>query len=321
MSGEPRLTEAFRSFVEQKGVPRIDITDVQSDEDALQFRVRQSRYVPLGSKIDGQPLWTIPVCLRVPAREKPVCQIIDTRDAVVRVLDVSDAEWIMPNAQAQGYYRFNLPTHMWRAIAADFDQLSVGEQMAVVDSAFAMFEAGVLDAEIARLIAEAASNADDRNVITAPMSSLSRYVRMLDGEERPVMQDFLINLYEAPLSRARRLSGDDAELLDGAITGFLAFTAEAPRYREETVSRARSYLGVDGPPNTSALLSEEYRDAFTLFVQDGGEEAFSILSGQMDERSDARFGLAAASALGTARVPELAARARQNVLRRKIWSA
>ena len=318
VSGEPRLTEAFRSFVEQKGVPRIDITDVQNEDGDLQFRVRQSRYVPLGSKIDGQPLWTIPVCAKVAGRETPACQIIDTRDAVVRVLGAGDTAWIMPNARAQGYYRFNLPTEMWRALAADFDKLSTGEQMSVVDSAFAMFEAGALDAEIVKLISEAASRADNRNVVTAPMSSLSRYVRMVSGDERAVVQTYLMSLYEPPLLDARRRSGDDAILLDGAITGFLAFTAEAQRYREETVSRARAYFGLDGAPDSQALLSDEYRDAFTLFVQDGGEEAFTLLSSEVEARSDATFTLAAASALGSTRVPELAAIAREHVLEGKF---
>ena len=35
ISGEPRLTEAFRSFVEQKGVPRIDVTNVTRETEAL----------------------------------------------------------------------------------------------------------------------------------------------------------------------------------------------------------------------------------------------------------------------------------------------
>ena len=309
------LTEAFRSFVEQKGVPRIDVTDVQNIAGDLQFRVRQSRYVPLGSKIDGQPIWTIPVCVKVPQREAPACQIIDTRDAVVKVLGAGDAAWVMPNAGAQGYYRYNLPSDMWRALAEEFQQLSIGEQMAAVDSAFALFEAGALEAEIVKLISEAASRAENRNVVIAPMSSLSRYTRLLDGDERADVQNFLRSLYEVPLANVRRRTGDDAELLDGAITGFLAFTAETPQYRDETIARVRSYFGLEGVEDSEALLSDEYRDAFTLFVQDGGEEAFSLLSDQMSGRSsDAQFTLAAAYALGTARSPELAAIARQRVL-------
>ena len=317
VSGEPRLTEAFRSFVEQKGVPRIDITDVRNELGDLQFRVRQSRYVPLGSKIVGQPIWAIPMCARVLGREEPVCQIIDTRDAVVKVLGAGDAAWVMPNARAQGYYRFNVPIDMWSAIVENFDQLDTGEQIAVVDSAFAMFEAGALDASVVKAVTEAASQADNRHVVTAPMASLSRYVRMLDGEERNTVQEYLRSVYEAPLEKVRRRSGDEAELLDGAITGFLAFTAETPKYREETISRTRSYFGLDGPADSAALLSDEYRDAFTLFVQDGGAEAFDVLSAAIEDRRDARFTLAAAYALGAARVPDLAARAREGVLEGK----
>ena len=317
ISGEPRLTEAFRSFVEQKGVPRIDVTNVTRETDALQFRVRQSRYVPLGSQIDGQPLWTIPVCVKVSGRDAPACQIIDTRDAVVRVLGAGEAAWIMPNANAQGYYRFNLPPDMWKALIADFNSLSVGEQMAAVDSAFAMFEAGALDAEVVKLMSEAASLAENRQVVTAPMSSLTRYVQMLDGEDRAAMQNFLRELYEVPLANVRRRTGTQAELLDGAITGFLAFSAETPRYRDETISRAKSYLGLGQSADPGALLSEEYRDAFTLFIQDGGPDEFALLASEMERRSDARFSLAAASALGSARLYPISLRS--STARRARW--
>ena len=314
VTGEPRLTEAFHSFVEQKGVPRIDITNMSSQEDGFQFRIRQSRYIPLGSKISGQPIWTIPLCIKIAGREEPACQIIDTRDAVIKVLGTEDARWVMPNANARGYFRFNLPPNMWTAIAEDFETLSVGEQMAVVDSAFAMFEAGAGGADAVKLIAEAASQSEHRQVAIAPMSSLARYISMLDGDDRSVLQAYIAELYEVPLVNVRRRTGAEAELLDGAIIGFLAFSAEVPEHREQSISRAKSYLGMGNPADTRALLSEEYRDAFTLLIQDGGNEAYTALSEELSKRNDPRFTLAATYALGASRDRELAADARKRVL-------
>ena len=314
VSGEPRLTEAFRSFVEQKGVPVVELADVQSDETGMQFRLRQSRYAPLGSKIAGQAKWTIPVCLRIKDRRGRACQILDTRDAVIRVEDTTNAAWVMPNAGAQGYYRFNLPSEMWQALATDFEDLTVAEQLSAVDSAFAMFEAGKLDPAALTAIIEAAANASNRRVITAPARWLTRYVAMLDGEARTNFQSYLTNLYERPLAAARRSSGTDAEILDGAITGFLAFSAEAPLARSESVARAKEFLGIGVEANPRALLSDEYRDAFTLLIQDGGTDEFFALAEALGTRDDPRFEIAATAALGTARDPELAAAARQSLL-------
>ena len=314
VSGEPRLTEAFRSFVEQKGVPVITVSDVPDEGGALQFRVRQDRYAPLGSNIAGQQSWTIPVCVKVDGREQSACQILDTRDAIVRVLDAEAAHWVMPNAGAQGYYRFNLPENMWAALAEDFGLLSTAEQLATVDSAFAMFEAGALSAELLLQVVEAAVFAEDRRVITAPTQPLSRYTSMMVGADRSEFQVYLAMLYSEPLRRAQSDTREEARLLEGAVYGFLAFAAEDAELRAETVQQARAFLGIGGTADLGALYSDEYQDAFTVLMQDGTEEDFFALAAEIDARDDPRFQLAAISALGASRNPELAAAVRQSLL-------
>ena len=232
----------------------------------------------------------------------------------MRVIGAGEASWIMPNANAQGYYRFNLPVEMWSSLIDAFGQLRVGEQLAIVDSAFAMFEAGDLDADVLKRVIAASAQAEDRRVISAPMTSLTRIVQMLEGDDRKDVQSHLMSLYEDRLRQARRQNGVETRLLDGALTGFLAFSAEAPSYREETIDRAKSFLGIGQPARADALLADEYWDAFTLLIQVGGEDEYLALAAEIESRDDASFEMAAISALGTTRNLELAAAARQSIL-------
>lgn len=314
VSGEPRLTEAFQSFVEQKGVPLITVSDMLAEPGALHFRVKQTRYVPLGSELSDRQTWTIPICIKVEARKEPACQILDTRDAIIRVPGAEGAAWIMPNTDAQGYFRFHMPDDMWRSLVANFDAFSTGEQLSIVDSAFAMFEAGKVDAGVLVPVIEASASSGERRVVIAPMRSLSKYVRMLEGEQRAAFQAYLSETYSRPLAKVRQESGVEAELLDGAITGFLAFAAEDAELRSTVVARARSFLGIGGELDQKALFADDYMDALTLLIQDGDEEDFFALAAAVEERDDPRFQIAAIAALGTSRNPDLAMAARQSVL-------
>lgn len=314
VSGEPRLTEAFQSFVEQKGVPLIEVSEAPEEPGVLQFRLVQSRYVPLGSELSDRQTWTIPICIKVQGREQPACQILDTRDAIIRVPDAEDARWVMPNVNAQGYFRFNLAEDMWSAIAKDFDKFSTAEQLAIVDSAIAMFEAGRVEATTALEIVKAAARSTNRRVVLSPTWAMARYTSMLEGDERAEFQTFLSETYRAPLTYAKRIKGSEGELLEGAISGFLAFAAEDEKLRLGMAARAKDFLGIDGPPNPEALLSDEYSDALTLLIQDGTDDDFFALAEEIERSDNPRFQLAAISALGTSRNPELATATRQSVL-------
>ena len=59
----PGLTETFRSFVEQKGVPFLDVAVDCGTNGEARIVVNQNRYRPLGSPIaDSDQMWNIPFC-------------------------------------------------------------------------------------------------------------------------------------------------------------------------------------------------------------------------------------------------------------------
>jgi len=301
------VTAAFESFIEQKGVPLIEVSG-EMTEAGYQLTSRQSRYAPLGSPIETNVVWTIPYCHNNDTDPMGECSVLDTpvQTSLLEGTDSAPA-WIMPNTFGMGYYRFNMPEEMWLALAADFDRLPEGEQLAAIDSAVAMFEAGKLGAAPLLAIFDAAVQAEDRRVVSAPLAPLSRYGGLLDGDAKATFAAYGSQLYAAKLEALSDLSTADAEILGDAITGFLVFDAEDAALRKNIDARARAFIGLGGERDTKALTSDQYIDAFRVMIQDGGEEAFYALADAVEAIDDPRFEQAATRALGAAREPMLAA--------------
>ncbi|MFQ5635643.1 MAG: M1 family metallopeptidase, partial [Gammaproteobacteria bacterium] len=62
-SGRPDVVPAFRSFIDQPGVPLVDAT-LSCDGDRPGLSLRQSRYLPVGSRGDAGQTWQLPFCVR-----------------------------------------------------------------------------------------------------------------------------------------------------------------------------------------------------------------------------------------------------------------
>jgi aminopeptidase N len=132
---DPRVLTAMKSFVDQQGVPVVDIA-----RKGGQLVATQSRYAFLGSTPKPEQ-WTIPFCLRVDTTksctllDKPVTTIATTRTGV-----------IMPNVGGTGYYRFNLEPKDWQALIGTFAAIDPAEGLAADDSLWAAFRAGKVPA-------------------------------------------------------------------------------------------------------------------------------------------------------------------------------
>ncbi len=62
-SGRPDVVPAFRSFIDQPGVPLVT-AKLACDADGAALACRQSRYLPVGSRGNPQSTWQLPLCVR-----------------------------------------------------------------------------------------------------------------------------------------------------------------------------------------------------------------------------------------------------------------
>jgi aminopeptidase N len=295
----PELTETFRSFVEQKGVPQLDFTLQCGDESPPKLQIRQSRYKPLGSPIaDLDQKWNIPVCLRSDTSPKQCLLLTDTEQTVI-LQGTRCPQWILPNAGGSGYYRWSLDDDQWQALVQNFSVFKPTEALSIIDSAFAGFEAGTLSESVLLQVIQQSARSGKRQVVMAPLNFLRKYQRnYISTADAPAFLQFAQALYQPVLERTESSPDSDQQLLHSELTSFMALTAKDPASRAQLLSKALSFTGFESEPDPQALDSDLYTSALTVAMQDAGSEFLPHLLKVRDDLDDPQFESASANAIG-----------------------
>jgi alanyl aminopeptidase len=325
----------FRTFLFQSGVPLLTAELDCGPDRAPRASLAQRRYLPLGSELEADRRWQIPVCLRFgggDAGEGRTCGLLSGETGSIP-LDAPEGTcpgWLLPNADAAGYYRYRLPSTGLDALRREaWPSLSPQERLAVVDT----LHSGLRDGSLLLIDVlpwlEPLSRDETRLVAMAPAAILTEtrehyvpdaLVPAVDAQGRA--------LYRRRMTRigleARPDDAPTTRLLRGEIAGFLALTVDDPRTRRALMADAQRYLGSnrrraseeDGPPYPDALPPDLVGAALTVAVEEGGADMFDALETLVRGSGDAFFRARALNALGHAPPgpDDLPARARNLVL-------
>ncbi|MFV8781000.1 M1 family aminopeptidase [Microbulbifer sp. SA54] len=295
----PRLTDTFRTFVEQKGVPLLQLTLDCNTEGKAKVHIQQQRYKPLGSPIaDAGKKWSIPFCMRSSSGTEQ-CEFLTEPEQSLEVSGGACPAWVLPNVNGSGYYRFSMPEQAWQALIEQFDSLAPTEQLAVIDSAFAAFEAGQLQPQLLIAAIQKSAGSDKRQVVEAPLGYLAKYGdRYAQKDQQADWHAFLQKLYGEKVAQLENSSDNDSKLLHSTLLGVLALDAKQPAARQLLKEKAEKFTGFNRARDPKALDSDLYESALTVAVQDSGKAFVDHLIRIRSELDDPLFDSASANALG-----------------------
>ena len=133
---QPEAGRAMASFVEQPGIPQLDVH--VNCEGRPSVELRQRRYQPLGASMAAEH-WLLPLSLRTPAGVTRVLM----REAEMRVdlPDTACPAWLQPNAGGTGYYRSTLQGPAVQALLQASDP-TAQELMSLFDDQLALARSG-----------------------------------------------------------------------------------------------------------------------------------------------------------------------------------
>lgn len=313
-TGEPNLTAAFRSFVEQNGLPLLTVSEGGPNE----ITIAQSRYAPLGSKLEDDRQWTIPVCIlngTYEARER-YCALSAEKTFQIGGLafDVArgSSAWIMPNADGAGYYRFSLPYQMWQDLGRAFGQLNAEEKLATLDSIGAEFAAGRMDVDTIWRFVDEAVRDDERRVVQAAIRQAARFERHVADDPDAIKgyRNAVIDVFRATydaLATQAELSPEKA-IMKSSLERFLIRTAEDKVLRQDLADAAAAYIRLDGAQSDRVLNTDEYLNSMAIGFQVYGEPFLDQMLVARQDYDDPVFEQAVAYAIGQNRDPELSER-------------
>ena len=310
---------AFNSFLEQPGLPLVEITR-QCDDESLSIHLEQSRYFPLGSTGDSDQQWDIPVCLRLGYADENIktCLLLTEKEQTFK-LPQACPDWIAPNADSAGYYRFSMGQDDWTTLLANSDRQNTNEMMAMLGSLTGAFNSGDLDVATLMSIAPQLIASPDWQVATAPIEHMNfMYEQMASEGQKQVLQLRFADYYSGKLNETGLEPSNDRDQarLQAALVDFLAKTAKQPKLRAELVGMARAYSGyeTDNSIHPDAANPIIVGTALVVAVDELGNDFVDHLYQLAISSTDAVVRGRTLEAIGSTKNPVKAAEIRELVL-------
>ncbi len=309
-TNEPDIAKAFRSFVEQSGLPNIQADLSCEPERTPIVTLAQSRYKPLGSLMEDRRRWTVPFCLKAEndGQAERYCTMIDAETVSLPLVDNETCPaWIVPNADGRGYWRFDMDEPQWATLSVNFPALTSGEALTAIDSAKASYRAGNLSLPALLAIVDAGSRRPERQVVL----EASDAYRMLSGlvgadeDARSGLEAEIARVFQPRWAGLAESTVGNDRILRSRLESFLARVGHAPNLRSEYSQAARAFVGLPVEGEIRTLSSDDFSTALAIGMEDGGEPFLNALLDSMQTIDDPTFERAAAYAIGQSNDPEL----------------
>ncbi|MEJ2602720.1 MAG: M1 family metallopeptidase [Gammaproteobacteria bacterium] len=166
-SGED-VPGVLAGFLEQSGVPLL----VFEPSGTTGVRVTQQRFLNAGVEAEERA-WSIPVTLRYGTADDTQTTSFLLKDSSREVQLGEGVEWVVPNADSVGYFRWELPREDLLELAgAATERMTPRERISFLGNARALLLAGRLGGDdFLRILADFGADADP-DVVTAVLSGL-----------------------------------------------------------------------------------------------------------------------------------------------------
>ncbi len=307
-SDRTEIEAAFKSYIEQPGVPLMSVSLNCADGESPKLDVTQERYAPLGSSIDpGASEWQVPFCIAFDdgAERRSSCTLITAAEQTIELDSTSCPSSVMPNADGTGYYRFALDEAGWQALVEDGVNLAAAEALVLADSLDAAFRADRVSAGTYLSGMAALVNHDAWDVADAAMTHLENIMAIIDNEKLAAVESALQKIVKPRFELLASATGSGNELLQQSMQRFLIVMAKDQAMRKPLAIQAAQRLGLDGDPDLAAAPASELETIFSIGVQDLGQPFFELLLNEATNSRDSAFRNSALGALARVEDPEL----------------
>jgi len=302
------IEAAFKSFIEQPGVPLLSVALDCEDEQNPRLNVRQARYAPLGSAIDpGASEWQIPVCVSfvTDGAEQSTCTLLSEKEDSINLDTDSCPTQVHPNADGTGYYRFSLDEAGWENLIADALSLAPAEALVLADSLDAGFRAGVVSAETYVAGMSTLVSHETWDVADAVTDHFESIADIIEDSQLDSVEQAFRDIIRPRFAELGEATDSGSKLLRRRMQRFLIVIAKDPLMRGQLAEQAAARLGLNGDPDPSAAPASQLETIFSVGVQDIGESFFDLLVEQAIASEDPAFRDSATGALGRVEDPML----------------
>jgi len=273
----PEALAVFRGFIEQPGVPLLDVALDCGAQGAPAIEVRQQRLRPVGSSAP-ELQWTTPACFRDSSRTQ--CSDIGSAAQRVALPGAACPAWLVANVDGQSYYVPRYAPPLAQKLRTGSAELAANEMVATTVDAGILSESGLMP--ISEALAWAAA------ALAHPSPVAKRFAVDLVREQR----DGWLNPAEArakgaileqrllPLARElgwQERAGDSDDLRDLRVT-LLPYAAETGDLALRAQARELALAWIANREAVPATMTRAVLDTAARFADAGLYEQLQALA-------------------------------------------
>jgi aminopeptidase N len=273
-TGERRFTGAFRTFLEQPGLPEITV-DLKCDG-APRVALAQKRYLPIGSAGGRDQKWEVPVCVRYPSGKGSdgECFLLDQPAAEFRLTktDVCPA-YLSANRDASGYYEPNYQGDLPAKALEHTSDLSGPERRTLIHDLVSLADAGEISPRRVFAAISQFAKAPERLIVVQARDAVVDLRPIVPQSLLPNYRRYIRNTFGVRAAElgwsAKPVDDVDIRLLRGALLPFVAITGDEPALQVEARRLAdgwlRDHQGVDPDMLEPVLITAAFSGNRALF--------------------------------------------------------
>ncbi|WP_144214553.1 M1 family metallopeptidase [Shewanella donghaensis] len=230
------------TFIEQSSYPLIDVS-LAGDK----LTLAQTRFVNAGTKADKQS-WTVPVSVKYGKGDKVETQTILLNSQSQTIKLAFSPDWIYPDSDAMGYYRWLLDeTQMANLLANAKTQLTARERKALISAADALLDAGFISGgELLKILGAFIDDQHPQIVSTALGYLQSQKRTFIDDSNQDLWAKFIASGAQSAINKygATAKADEKASIskLRPTLISLLAFEAKDKATIATAKEQANLYL-------------------------------------------------------------------------------
>jgi alanyl aminopeptidase len=304
-TGQPQLTRAFSTYLEQPGFPLISVKLNCSAAPALSLT--QKRYLPIGSAGNASQTWQTPVCVRYESAkgDQKECFLMDKPAAEFRLTHATSCPAnLSANADAAGNYITRYDSALLSKLL-DGQYLNAAERMTTLNDLTSLLNAGEIRQGEVLTAAAVFAKAPERQIVGLAQGAIGETRRFLPAGLLPNYARFVQKTFGA---RANQLgwaakAGEDSDtaLQRATLVPFVATRGDDPSLRDEAIRLAAEWL-----KTRKGIDANMVNPVLTTAAQFGDRALFDTMTAELKKTTDRQQRGRILGAMGSFRDPAIA---------------
>lgn len=261
------LSVMMKAYLEQPGYPLLKI-----ETDGT---ITQQRYHFAGAEVKAQT-WAVPLNISYKKNGKIHRKVIFVDDKITKVAELAEADWVFPNDNATGYFRWEIPQAQMSSLLSDLSTLNNREKKNVLYNMQALLTAGEAGIDDVMQVLNAMAADEDTVVIRSAVSIIGDFLYLVNDDNEAAFAKLLTENFLPLLDKLTLTQGEDDDTstiqLRNSLYSLLGSHADSDSLKVKSEKIAKQFIA-----DTSSIPTGIAGTAIRVATKDAGADMYNAL--------------------------------------------